>query len=160
MQSQLQLRITKQRKIILEELRRSDCHPTADELYGTVRRRLPRISLGTVYRNLELLSRGGMIQKLENAGGKNRFDGMVERHYHIHCRRCGRVADLKVAPLPDLNGLVSDPGGFSVTGHRLEFTGFCSRCRKDKHKPKSAALPAGKNKKRRKDDGNERLKDS
>jgi len=81
-----QLRITRQRRVILEELQRTKSHPTADELYRKVRRRLPRISLGTVYRNLELLSRSGLIRKLEIGGGKMRFDGIVEPHYHIHCR--------------------------------------------------------------------------
>ncbi len=139
-----QLRLTRQRRVILDELGRTDRHPTADEIYGRVRKRLPRVSLGTVYRNLELLSRSGVVRKIETPGGKMRFDGMVEPHYHIHCRRCGRVADLAVADPPDLEGLVSDPGGFSVTGYRLEFTGFCPRCRGNSTKPKSAARAAGK----------------
>jgi len=151
------LRITRQRRIILEELRKSGSHLTADELYGKVRRRLPRVSLGTVYRNLELLSRGGTIGKIETAGGKMRFDSMAEPHYHIHCRRCGLVADLELAHLPDLEKLVADPVGFRITGYRLEFTGLCPRCRQDKHKPKSAAPAAGQA--RRKDNGNERIKD-
>lgn len=138
------LRITKQRRIILEELRRADFHPSADELYGKVRRRLPRVSLGTVYRNLELLSSGGVIRRIETAGGKMRFDGMAEPHCHIHCRLCGRVADIEVKTLPDLRKLISNPGGFLVTGHWLEFTGFCLRCRENQQKQKTAASAAGK----------------
>lgn len=148
-------RITKQRRVIMEELRGNSSHPTADELYRRVRRRLPRISLGTVYRNLELLSRSGLVRKLETGGGKMRFDGFAEPHYHIHCRHCGRVADLELSTLPDLEGLVSDPRGFRVTGHHLEFTGFCPRCRKDKQEQQPAASPAGK--RRRKVDGTERI---
>lgn len=128
-----QLRITKQRRIILEELRRSKSHPTADELYEKVRCRLPRISLGTVYRNLELLSRGGLIGKIENTGVKMRFDSVVEPHYHIHCRHCGRVSDLKLADPPDLAGLIENSDGFRVTGYRLNFTGVCPRCQQAQH---------------------------
>ena len=139
----------------MEELRGGRAHPTADEIYRQVRRRLPRISLGTVYRNLELLARSGLVRKLETGGGKMRFDGIADPHYHIYCRVCGRVADLELAPLPDLEGLIADSGGFRVTGHHLEFTGLCSRCRKDRPKQKSAGSPAGKG--RRKADGTERI---
>ena len=68
-------RNSRQRQVILEELRKLTSHPTAAVLYAVVRRRLPKISLGTVYRNLELLARMGVVQKLELAGGEARFDG-------------------------------------------------------------------------------------
>lgn len=123
-----QLRITKQRRIILEELRLSKNHPTADELYEKVRCRLPRISLGTVYRNLELLSRGGMVGRIGTTETKMRFDSVAEPHYHIHCRRCGRVSDLELTDPPDLVGLIVNPDGFRVIGYQLDFTGVCPRC--------------------------------
>ncbi len=132
------LRVTKQRQVILEELRGTESHPTADELYRQVRQRIPRISLGTVYRNLETLSREGLIRKLEIGGGKKRFDGVVAPHYHIHCQFCGRVADLVLTSLPDPESLVADPGGFQVTGHQLEFFGICPRCRKERKKREAA----------------------
>ena len=122
------LRMTRQRKVILEELRKVKTHPCADEIYGMVRRRMPRISLGTVYRNLEILSNLGEIQKLEVGGVLKRFDGIPENHYHIRCTCCGRVSD---APVPMMEGLedeirrVSD---FTVLGHRLEFIGECADC--------------------------------
>ena len=68
-------RNTPQRRIILEELCAVTTHPTAGELYGIVRRRLPRVSLGTVYRNLEVLYANGVINKLDYAGAEARFDG-------------------------------------------------------------------------------------
>jgi Fur family ferric uptake transcriptional regulator len=85
--------MTRQRQIILEELRKADTHPSADEVYETVRKRLPRISLGTVYRNLEILSELGEIQKLELGGDLKRFDRKPNKHYHIRCMNCGRVDD-------------------------------------------------------------------
>ena len=72
-------RMTHQRRIILEELRNTRSHPTADEVYEIVRKRIPKISLGTVYRNLELLSESGVIQKLEIGGTQKRFDGTGRR---------------------------------------------------------------------------------
>jgi Fur family ferric uptake transcriptional regulator len=69
--------MTRQRKVILEELRNVDTHPSADEIYEMVRKRLPHISLGTVYRNLEILSETGAIQKLELGCAQKKFDGKV-----------------------------------------------------------------------------------
>ncbi len=79
------LRLTKQRKVIVEELTKSTDHPTAGDIYDTVRKRLPRISLATVYRNLELLAAHGVIQKLELCGSPARFDARRDGHYHIRC---------------------------------------------------------------------------
>ena len=88
------MRKTKQREVILEELMKLRAHPSADELYERVKKRLPRISLGTVYRNLEMLSREGIIHRLETAGSQKRFDGETGDHQHIRCVRCGRIDDL------------------------------------------------------------------
>jgi Fur family ferric uptake transcriptional regulator len=122
------LRITRQRKLILEELKRMDNHPSADELYDAVRSRLPKISLGTVYRNLEILSELGQIQKLELGGATRRYDWDTEKHYHIRCVECGRVDDAPVAPLQRIENELYGSTVFTIIGHRLEFTGFCPSC--------------------------------
>jgi Fur family ferric uptake transcriptional regulator len=126
------LRMTAQRRIILEELRTVHTHPTAGEIYEMVRRRLPRISLGTVYRNLEILSEIGMIQKLEMAGTQKRFDGAVENHYHVRCIRCGRVDDVLADPIPMMNEALAAVGDYEILWHRLEFVGLCPRCKKER----------------------------
>ncbi|GAB6175371.1 transcriptional repressor [Desulfobaculum senezii] len=123
-------RMTKQRRIILEELRKLTSHPTADELYEIVRERLPRVSLGTVYRNLEVLSESGEILKLESAGSQKRFDGNPMDHHHVRCMGCGRVGDVEVlgdATLPALENFRCE--GFSITRGTLEFTGLCDACK-------------------------------
>lgn len=123
------MRVTNQRKVILEELQGVKTHPTADELYSLVRKRLPRISLGTVYRNLEVLSGLGLVRKLENAAGQKRFDGDMSHHHHIRCSDCGTVGDIFNAP--PLSG--ADQGletDFQVTGFEIEFTGICPQCQK------------------------------
>ncbi len=121
-------RITHQREVILDELRSVRTHPTADELYTQVRRRLPRISLATVYRNLEWLADQGVVQKIEVGGRQKRFDGNPEQHYHIRCIKCGRVNDIAVMPLQGLEAAVTDRCGYTIIDHRLEFRGICPSC--------------------------------
>jgi Fur family ferric uptake transcriptional regulator len=122
------LRITSQRDVILDELRSVKTHPTADELYEQVRRRLPRVSLATVYRNLEWLSDQGLAQKIEVGGRQKRFDGDISEHYHVRCSKCGRVADVEMDLLDGVEARIAQCCGFTVTGHRIEFTGLCPAC--------------------------------
>lgn len=121
-------RNTRQRQVILEELQKVTSHPTATTLYEIVRRRLPKVSLGTVYRNLELLARLGLIQKLDLAGGEARFDGNVAQHDHLRCVRCGRVDDVSAPALDLSGGRTNDWRGYQILGHRLEFLGICPKC--------------------------------
>jgi Fur family ferric uptake transcriptional regulator len=123
-------RNTRQRQLVLEELRKVYSHPTAVGVYDLVRRRLPKISLGTIYRNLELLAQLGMIQKIQTAGAETRFDANPRPHDHVRCVRCGRVDDLPGAPLDRSGAKVHDSGGYQILGCRLEFFGICPRCRK------------------------------
>jgi len=116
--------------VLLEELGKTDSHPTADEIYQLVRKRLPKISLGTVYRNLEILSECGLIQKLELSGTQKRFDGMRENHYHARCVKCGRVRDVPVHTVPMIEESVSKLINYAIFSHRLEFLGLCPDCRK------------------------------
>ena len=122
------LRMTKQRSIILDELRKARTHPTADEIYTRVKKRLPRISLGTVYRNLDTLSKAGIISGLEFAGEPKRFDGNLEEHCHVRCTCCGRIADTKPIPVVDFEKRMGSETDYRITGHRIEFTGVCPRC--------------------------------
>ncbi len=122
--------MTRQRQIILEELRKVDTHPSADQVYETVRKRLPRISLGTVYRNLEILSELGEIHKLELGGDLKRFDRNSNKHYHIRCMNCGRVDDAPIAPLNQVEDELYGATVYTIIGHRLEFEGLCPQCSK------------------------------
>lgn len=123
-------RMTPQRKIILEELKKLNYHPGADEIYEAVRKRLPRVSLGTVYRNLDILSELGEIQRLELSGTINRFDWDTKKHYHIRCMECGRVENAPVAPLNQIEDELYGATVFTIIGHRLEFLGLCPACSK------------------------------
>jgi Fur family ferric uptake transcriptional regulator len=122
------LRMTRQRRVILEELRKENTHPTADLLYETVRKRLPKISLGTVYRNLEILTALGEIQTIEISGSQKRYDGIPQKHYHIRCVHCGRMDDAPIAPLSSLENELYGATVYTIMGHRLEFMGLCPEC--------------------------------
>jgi Fe2+ or Zn2+ uptake regulation protein len=122
------LRMTRQRKVILEELTKLRTHPSAEEIYEVVRKRLPHISMGTVYRNLETLSELGEITKLEFGGTIKRFDGNAEDHYHIRCSLCDRVVDAPMAQLERIEDHLSTATEFKIFGHRLEFYGLCPSC--------------------------------
>ena len=128
------MRITNQREIILQELKRLKSHPTADELYEIVKKRLPRISLATVYRNLEQMSDAGIIKKVEYGGRQKRFDGNLSPHDHIHCIRCGRVADVLTRTDRDLRSFIIDASGFKVIDDHVEFIGICPDCQKHDEK--------------------------
>ncbi|MDP8228943.1 MAG: transcriptional repressor [Candidatus Electryoneaceae bacterium] len=123
--------MTKQRKVILEELHKVTNHPTADMIYRSVRKRLPRISLGTIYRNLDLLAEQGIIQKLGSEGSKMRFDGDITEHYHIRCVDCGIVDDLFVQAEVSVRKPTSNTE-YEILDQRLEFLGRCPKCR-EKH---------------------------
>ena len=122
-----QTRMTVQRSVILEELRKLRTHPTADEIYHVVRQRLPRISLGTVYRNLEHLTHTRDILKLNLGGNITRFDGCCAEHYHATCLACGRIFDIPAENPPEITPALSE-SDFQVTGVRISFEGYCTAC--------------------------------
>ena len=129
-------RNTRQRRVILEELRKLTSHPTAAQLHEITRQRLPRISLGTVYRNLDLLATNGLIRKLETGRGEARFDGDLDHHYHVRCVRCGRVDDAHDLSPDSVTGEVKSLNGYEVLGFRLELFGVCPAC--GDHEPPDA----------------------
>ena len=121
--------MTRQRRALLEAIRQHGGHPTADQVYRRVRRKLPRISLATVYRNLEILAEHGLVQRLELGGSQRRFDAELGHHHHVRCLDCGHTEDVPV----DLPEIVIRKArratDYLITGHRLEFVGHCERCR-------------------------------
>lgn len=129
------IRMTRQRQVILEELRKFMHHPCADEIYEVVRKQLPRISLGTVYRNLEVLSELGEIRKLEFGGTIKRFDGDPEDHYHIRCSLCDRVDNVPMPRLKDIEARINLETDYRIIGHRLEFFGLCPECARNMVSP-------------------------
>lgn len=127
-------RMTRQRMVILEELKKVKTHPTAYEVYEMVRLKLPRISLGTVYRNLEHLASQGRVRRLDQGPGQRRFDADMDDHTHIRCVSCGRMDDVPLNHSPGITTMydvVRMQTGYDVMGCDLEFQGRCPVCRKN-----------------------------
>ncbi|MCC3144735.1 transcriptional repressor [Halanaerobium sp. Z-7514] len=123
-----QTRMTKQRKAILKVLKHTDSHPTADWIYEKVREEIPNISLGTVYRNLNVLAELGKINVLDYGSNQSRYDGKSDHHYHFHCEKCGNVYDLEIDLGTNLNNKINEETQFIAENHRLEFSGICHEC--------------------------------
>ena len=122
-------RMTIQKRIIMEELKRTKEHPTAETVYSEVKKKLPEISLGTIYRNLETLARNGNAQKLVDSKRKNRFDGNPDMHFHIECSSCSRVDDLPENMAEVLKKDIDLETGYEITGYNLYFYGICPDCK-------------------------------
>jgi len=123
-------RKTKQREAILSVLRGTTSHPTAAWIYEQVRKEIPNISLGTVYRNLRLLREAGEIIEIDLSGTLSRFDGNQDNHYHFRCERCGRLFDVDEPVNIEIDERVARKTGFKISYHRLEFRGLCQECQK------------------------------
>lgn len=121
-------RETKQREAILNVLRGATSHPTADWVYDEVRKLIPNISKGTIYRNLKILRDIGEISELNLSGTVSRYEGKKENHYHFRCEKCGQVFDLEEPVNKELNDKVARNTGFKVSYHQLEFRGLCKDC--------------------------------
>ena len=131
------LRLTGPRHVILEVLRGTESHPTAEWVHRLVRGRLPRVSLGTVYRNLRLLVAEGLVAEIP--GPHARFDANLDAHHHFTCVRCRRIVDVD-GPLAEpqaeaLRVRIAARTGLAITHHRIEFFGRCLQCRSVRARP-------------------------
>jgi len=123
-------RMTLQRAAVLEALSTCAHHPTAEGIYEIVVKKIPRISLGTVYRNLQVLVAEGYATRLPAMEGSHRYDRVVSAHHHIVCAECSRIVDIHLEDDIALRRAVEDQSGFVVTSHRTEFEGTCAHCAK------------------------------
>lgn len=128
------LKVTRQRREIYLLLAMDESHPDAEHVYKLVRKKIPNISLDTVYRNLRTLEENGIIQKAGATGYRTRFDAKMEPHYHFVCTRCGRISDFCS---DELDGYESPPEVKrmgSVKTVYVELRGLCSKCSGNKRK--------------------------
>lgn len=119
---------SKQRERIFQALKKTRAHPTAEWLFERVRLNMPHISLGTVYRNLNVLKQQGKIRELDFGEGLKRYDAFTDPHYHFICDECGVVKDLEIPAQTDLNDRVKSMIPGTVRSHRLDYFGVCSDC--------------------------------
>lgn len=121
------LRVTPQREAILDYLLSTDAHPSARQIWETVRKRVPGISLSTVYSSLANLSRIGLIKELEFAEMENRYEGNLSHHINLICTRCGKISDYNPAHILDLDQ-IRRTTRFRAVGSRFELYGACKDC--------------------------------
>ena len=124
-------RNTKQRQAILDAIEGQGGHLTAEEIYRVVKRRHPRLSLGTVYRNLRVLAEQGSVRELDFGMAITYFETIKDTHYHLVCRVCGGISDVEMELERKLTALVeraSRVDGFQIEQHRLDFVGVCESC--------------------------------
>lgn len=124
------MKYSRQREMILECVNSSMDHPTADTIYARVRAMDPKVSLGTVYRNLNLLSEMGQLRKVAVPGNSERFDHTLEDHAHAVCTQCGAVIDVMTGNLPELLQSMSDDSGYSISRREVVLVGLCPDCQK------------------------------
>ncbi len=120
---------SKQRDAILEVLHSTKAHPTADAIYEEVRKKIPNISLGTVYRNLAKLSEDNTIIKVNAGTGVEHFDGTPTPHYHVVCTECGAIDDIDADPLEEVNVWAAKIFKGEIYKHSTIFFGKCERCK-------------------------------
>ena len=135
----MNVRNTKQRQAIFEAIENHGGHLTADEIYRLVKRRFPRLSLGTVYRNLRVLVAQGGLRELDFGMAVTYFETAKDSHYHLICRVCENIADVDIPVerrLQSVAGQASNLGGFRIEGHRLDFIGVCVACQSRPDKTK------------------------
>ncbi len=122
------LKYSRQRECIKTCLMNRKDHPTADALYTSIREHFPNISLGTVYRNLNLLVELGEIRKLSCGDGTDHFDYDTSPHYHYVCRQCGRVMDIQMEAIKQLETAARKFAPGSIDDHTVFFYGRCNEC--------------------------------
>jgi Fur family peroxide stress response transcriptional regulator len=125
-------RKSKRKDAILKVVMNTNSHPRADWVYEQVRKEIPNISMGTVYRNLKSLAEAGEIYQLELAGSTSRFDGNMESHYHFRCKKCGDMFDLDEPVDRSIEKRIAQKTGFKITQQRLELLGLCTKCQESK----------------------------
>lgn len=124
------MRYSKQRELVMQTVQNLCNHPTAEEIYDTAAKECPGLSLGTVYRNLNLLCENGQLLKVPIPGASDRFDHTLGDHAHAYCEVCGSVTDVLPQALPMLQEALKGGCGFQVHQMNLVLEGVCPECQK------------------------------
>lgn len=126
------VRMTPQRHAILNFLLSSMSHPTADEIYKALEKTFPNMSVATVYNNLRVFKEAGLVKELTYGDASSRFDANMKEHYHIICKRCGKITDFDYPTLTEVEVKAAEETGYHVDSHRMEIYGLCPGCINEK----------------------------
>ncbi len=121
-------RNTKQKTLLLSTLQSVTSHPTAEQMHKMLSDKMPGISLGTVYRNLNKLAEMGTIRRISVNNSPDRYDGDLSPHHHICCNKCGEFLDYFGDYDKSLDEIIGKKSGFSIERHETVFYGFCPNC--------------------------------
>lgn len=124
------VRLTAQRQAVYEAVLASETHPTAAEIYETVKAQQPKIAFGTVYNALHYLVKAGLLVELSFGDRASRYDRNVHRHDHLVCVRCGALEDVDLRVPQENIEQVAGATGYRVRTHHVELRGLCPRCAK------------------------------
>jgi len=120
---------SRKREAILEKIRSTDTHPSAEWIYSSLKSEIPDLSLGTVYRNIAEFLREGLIISVGVVNGQERYDGTTNQHNHFICDECGSIIDIPYpVSLESIDQSVSETCGVKVMRHDLSFHGLCPNC--------------------------------
>ena len=125
------MRYSRQRKLVLKKVSLLCDHPTAEEIYEAASRESPGLSLGTVYRNLNVLADAKKIRRVSVPGHADRFDHTLREHSHMYCTCCGSVSDVELDDAALLK--VIEQGAGKIQDYSLTVFGLCSECRCHAH---------------------------
>ncbi|MBN2402441.1 MAG: transcriptional repressor [Spirochaetes bacterium] len=125
----MKIRKSRQRERILELLRSTEIHPTAIWLYDRLKDEFFNCSLGTVYRNLNILLEQGLIKKIAFGSTFDRFEANITDHYHFICDKCNSIIDLNIPIDKELNKIITKKTNYNIKRHRVEFFGLCEKCK-------------------------------
>ncbi|MGX4598317.1 Fur family transcriptional regulator [Faecalimicrobium sp. JNUCC 81] len=128
------MRFSKQRQAILDIVLNGNNHPTADYIYSELKKDYPELSLGTVYRNLSLLSEKGLIQKVSIQNHSDMFDKNLDHHAHIVCSICGDVCDIDTGLIDNIMSNISNDNNILIKSYDITFDGICNKCKEKKIK--------------------------
>lgn len=121
---ELSVKQTKQKQIILDAVQDLKKHPTADEIYLHLKKDYPRLSLATVYRNLNIYAEEGKVRKVSIPGDSERFDFNLSNHEHFYCDKCNKIYDVHL----DVKEVLNNLSPFNVTSFKLMLYGTCDNC--------------------------------
>ena len=127
---------SRQRERMLELLGQTEIHPTADWLYQRLKKEFPSLSMGTVYRNLNILVEQKLIQKLPFGSTHDRYEANKNPHYHLVCEKCGCVQDFDMPRYTEINDQAQKMSSFNISRHRVDFFGICEKCQSKNKKRK------------------------
>ena len=122
------MRYSKQRELVMQTVENLCDHPTAEEIYDTAAKECPGLSLGTVYRNLNLLADIGEALRIPTPDGGDRFDARTNPHYHFYCKCCKRMIDMDFDHMDKINQLASESFDGQIESHTMLFYGICGDC--------------------------------